>query len=85
VASKNLRLTPDRVQDLELRPEMRRVRQSPQPPGGLGVAREGDTLHLGSGIPDEKGLLTVEADMTETGASQDGLDPIPKHMAGEIP
>ena len=84
MASKNLRLTPNRVQDLELRPEMRRVRQGPQPPCGLRVSREGDVLHLGTGILDEKGLLTVETDIPETGTGQDGLDRVPKHMAGEV-
>ena len=55
------------MQDLELSPKMGGVGQSPEPPGGLGVARGRDLLHLRGGIFHEKGLLAVETDMPETG------------------
>ena len=72
------------MQDLELRPKMSGVRQSPQAARSLVVARQRDLLHLAGRILHEKGFLAVQANTPEPSRHQDRLNPIPKDVAREV-
>ena len=69
---------------MEFSPEMGRVRQSPQTPGGLIIPGGHNPLHGRARMLHEKGLLTFQAHRAETLGNEDWLQSIPEDVARQV-